>query len=160
MPFHIFDGLSKLDINSIMQAGMVCPLEGGKLLFRKGDTGHEMYVILTGKIDIVDEFSGYKDVIASLGPGEIFGEMAMFERSHVRSTHAVVREPSQVLVLSDDVLSQLLDKKIPKQFLANIIGVLCNRIRRANAMFMIARYDSKSQHLSEGKSGESAHPDS
>ena len=66
----------------------------------------------------------------------------MFEK-RTRSAYAVTKEPSQVLALSEDVLTKLLEKKIPRKFLANVIGVLCHRLRVTNNMFMRAKYGSK-----------------
>ena len=141
--FPIFKDLSKSEVEKIFDAGVVRALESGKLLFRKGEIGREMYIILKGKIHIVDEYGTYRKVIVKLGPGEFFGEMAMFENSHTRSTHALVKEPSQVLVLSEEILDKLIDRKMPKRFLRNIIGVLCRRLRANNGMYMRAKSEDK-----------------
>ena len=141
--FRIFDGLTKSELNYVVDSGVICPLESGKVLFKKGEAGREMYVILTGKIDIVDEYNTYYNVLAELGPGEVFGEMAMFEKEHTRSAHALVKEPAQVLVLSEEKLNKLVDKKMPKQFLTNIIAMLCHRLRATNSLYMHAKYGEK-----------------
>jgi CRP-like cAMP-binding protein len=135
----VFKGLAKSEISRIIELGMIRTIDRGKLLFRKGDVAHEMYIMLTGKIDIIDEYETHKKILAELGPGEIFGEMAMFEK-HVRSAHALVKDPSQILVLSEEVLTNMLEKKIPKAFLANIIAILCHRLRLTNTMYMRAKY--------------------
>lgn len=140
--FDIFQGLKKSDISRIVESGMIRSIEGGKLLFRKGDVGHEMFIILKGKVDIIDEIEDKKKILAELGPGEIFGEMAMFEK-RARSAHALVKGQSQILVLSEDVLDKLLEKKIPRRFLANVIAVLCHRLRLTNNMYMRAKYGAK-----------------
>lgn len=137
--FDVFKGLGKSDISRILDLGMIRPIDKGKLLFKKGDIGHEMFVLLKGKIDIIDEYGTHKKILAELGPGEIFGEMAMFEK-HQRSAHALVKEPSQVLVLSEDVLDKMIEKKVPKGFLTNIIAILCRRLRLTNTMYMRAKY--------------------
>lgn len=138
--FRIFEGLTKTETQRILQSGMVCPLAGGKLLFQKGDVGRDMFVILKGKIDIVDEYAGQRSVIARLGPGDIFGEMAVFDSVHTRSTHAIVVEPSQVLVLSEDILDKLAERKFPKQFLVNVIREVCYRLRKTNRLYLEAHY--------------------
>lgn len=140
--FDIFQGLKKSDINRIVESGMIRSIESGRLLFRKGDVGHEMFIILKGKVDIIDEIEDKKKILAELGPGEIFGEMAMFEK-RARSAHALVKDQSQILVLSEDVLGKLLEKKIPRRFLANVIAVLCHRLRLTNNMYMRAKYGAK-----------------
>ena len=140
--FDIFKDLKKSEINRIVDSGMISRLDGGKVIFRKGDIGHEMFIVLKGKIHIIDEMGEKRKILAELGAGEIFGEMAMFEK-RTRSAYAVTKEPSQVLALSEDVLTKLLEKKIPRKFLANVIGVLCHRLRVTNNMFMRAKYGSK-----------------
>lgn len=140
--YDIFQGLKKAEINRIVDSGVIRPIDAGKVVFHKGDIGHEMFIILKGKIHIIDEIEDKKKILAELGTGEIFGEMAMFEK-RARSAHALVKEPSQILVLSEDVLEKLLEKKIPRRFLANIIAVLCHRLRITNNMFMRAKYGDK-----------------
>jgi len=135
----IFQEMSKSETNRLIDSGMVLNIGTGKLLFRKGDIGHEMFIILKGTVNIIDEFETKKKIIAELGPGEIFGEMAMFEK-RARSAYAQVKESSQILVLSEQALEKLLEKKIPRRFLANIIAVLCHRLRATNSMYMRAKY--------------------
>jgi CRP/FNR family cyclic AMP-dependent transcriptional regulator len=139
----IFHELSKLETKRLIDSGMILNIGAGKLIFRKGDIGHEMFIILKGTVNIIDEFETKKKIIAELGAGEIFGEMAMFEK-RARSAHAQVKEPSQILVLSEEVLEKLLEKKVPRRFLANIITVLCHRLRVTNNMYMRAKYGEKS----------------
>jgi len=56
------------------------------------------------------------------------------------SADALAREPSQILVLSEEILDKFLKRKVPRKFLANIIAVLCHRLRATNSMFMRAKY--------------------
>ncbi len=142
--FEVFRGLSEADIARIVEAGLIRSLNGGKVLFRKGDVGKDVFLVLRGKIQLVDEYDSHKKVLAELGPGEFFGEMSMVEKHHIHSLHAIVKEPSQLLVLRNDVLNRLIDDKMPKRFLKNIIGVLCNRIHTNKNMYMRARYYDRS----------------
>lgn len=141
--FKIFEGLSKSEIARIFDLGMIRPVEEGKILFHKGEIGQEMYILLTGFICIVDEDESGTTEIAELGAGELFGEMAMFEESHSRSASAIAREPSQVLVLSEETLSKFIEKKVPRRFLANIIAALCHRLRLTNSMYLRSKYGDK-----------------
>ena len=142
--FEVFSGMSNSDVNRIIGAGVIRSLERGKILFRKGDVGEDVFLVLKGTVQIVDEYDTHKKVLAELGPGEFFGEMSMIERAHKRSVHAIVKEPSQLLVLRNNILNKLIDDKMPKQFLKNIIGVLCRRINTNKNMYMRARYYDKS----------------
>jgi len=140
--FDVFQDLKKSEINHIVDSGVIRTVESGKVLFRKGDIGHEMFIILKGKVNIIDEIDDKKKILAELRAGEIFGEMAMFEK-RARSAHAVAKDQSQILTLSEEVLVKLLEKKIPRKFLANVIGVLCHRLRVTNSMYMRAKYGAK-----------------
>ena len=142
--FEVFRGLSGSDIDRIIEAGIIRSVSGGKSLFRKGDVGKEVFLVLKGKVHLVDEYDKHKKVLAELQTGEFFGEMSMIEKVHIHSVHAIVKEPSQLLVLEDHVLNKLIDDKLPKRFLKNIIGVLCRRIHANKNMYMRARYDDKS----------------
>jgi CRP-like cAMP-binding protein len=141
--FEIFRGLRKADVDRIAGAGVIRSVEGGKLLFRKGDIGNEVFLILRGKVQIADEYEHHKKILAELGPGDFFGEMSMFENIHTRSTHAIVKEPSQLLIIKNEGLTHLINRKLPNRFLKNIIRVLCHRIRANNIMYMRTRYHDK-----------------
>ncbi len=140
--FRLFDGLKKSETARIFDVGVIWPVEEGRILFHKGDIGHEMYIVITGKVQIVDESLEGDARLADLGPGELFGEMAMFEKSHKRSATARAVENSQLLVLSEDMLVKFLEKKVPRRFLANIIAVLCQRLRVTNSMYLQSKYGS------------------
>ncbi|HRK39097.1 MAG TPA: cyclic nucleotide-binding domain-containing protein [Burkholderiaceae bacterium] len=51
----------------------------GDVVFREGDRGHAMYVVLAGSIDIVKRNDAEDLCIANLGTGEMFGEMALID---------------------------------------------------------------------------------
>jgi NADH dehydrogenase len=51
--------------------------EPGELVFRQGDLGDRLYIIEKGEVEIVREEGGKEKVLANLGPGQCFGEMAL-----------------------------------------------------------------------------------
>ena len=142
--FEVFRGVSSSDVNRLVEAGLIRSVDRGKALFLKGDIGEDVFLVLKGTVQIVDEYDKHKKVLAELGPGEFFGEMSMFEKTHRRSVHAIVKESSQILVLRNTVLNKLIDDRMPKRFLKNIIGVLCHRIHTNKNMYMRAKYYDKS----------------
>ena len=80
--------------------------EAGQTVVRQGDIGKQMYVIRQGEAEVLrTDPSGKEEVIARIGPGDHFGEMAVFQ--NVRRT-ATVRALTrlQLLVLGrDDVIT-------------------------------------------------------
>ena len=51
----------------------------GEIIFRQGDSGEAMYIIQSGAVEVFREDNGKKTVLAHLGPGELFGEMALID---------------------------------------------------------------------------------
>jgi CRP/FNR family transcriptional regulator, cyclic AMP receptor protein len=70
----------------------------GTVLFREGDPGEEMYVIQTGRVQLTRRVRGREAHLASLPPGEFFGEMAIVN-NRPRSATATVLDESQLLVI-------------------------------------------------------------
>src|SRR5438046_4123581 len=75
-------------------------LKGGSSLFRVGDSGDAMYFIESGRVRItVTDADGREVILASLGHGDFFGDMAMLD-GHGRSADATVTEDSRLAVLT------------------------------------------------------------
>ncbi|MFI5311015.1 MAG: FAD-dependent oxidoreductase [Gemmatimonadales bacterium] len=70
--------------------------EGGQTIVRQGDMGTMMYILKSGEVDVVREADGKEEVLARLGPGDHFGEVAVLRG--VRRT-ATVRAVGAVEVL-------------------------------------------------------------
>jgi hypothetical protein len=71
----------------------------GEIIIRQGDMGDCMYVIQSGKVEVVSEKEGKETRLGELAEGDFFGEMALFEKD-VRS--ATVRPLGEVRVLTVD----------------------------------------------------------
>lgn len=70
----------------------------GTVLFKEGDPGKEMYVVQSGKVSIAKTVRDVEKVLATLGPGEFFGEMAIIANKP-RNATAIVAEDARLLVI-------------------------------------------------------------
>jgi len=68
------------------------------VLFREGEPGKEMFVLQSGKIAISKKVRDVEKVLAVLGPGEFFGEMAIISNKP-RNASAIVEEDAKLLVI-------------------------------------------------------------
>ncbi len=124
---ELFRGLSSNDVAKVFASGMSTEFDTGEVVFNKGDQSDELYVVLAGKVDILD---GDRQ-IATLGPGDILGEMAWIS-DEPRSATAIALEPATLVCLSDDVFHNLISSDASIQLLMNIILLLSERVRTAN----------------------------
>jgi CRP/FNR family cyclic AMP-dependent transcriptional regulator len=78
-------------------------LPAGTIVFRQGDPGQSVYIVRSGEVRVVKAANGKYRVVATLGPGEVFGEMAVLTgrpRSatvQVTSDAELLRVPAQRL---------------------------------------------------------------
>lgn len=82
-------------------------LAAGELLFSLGQRGDAAFVIESGAIEIFSDREQSRQVIARLGVNDIFGEMALLGDA-IRSASAVATEPTQLLVVTHEHLSERL----------------------------------------------------
>lgn len=100
----------------------------GDVVFRKGETGEDMYIIVEGKIAIRDG----ENTIATLGVREFFGELSVIDRE-ARSADAVALEAADLLRLRAADLGELMARR--PQIQEQILLVLVRRLRIQNARF-------------------------
>jgi len=105
----LFDALQPADRDRLATLLRRRFIVKGNILFRKGDEGTALYIILLGSIKIsVSGASGEEIALAILGRGEFFGEMALLD-GRPRSADAVALEDTQIYVLDrEDFLSFLI----------------------------------------------------
>jgi len=103
----------------------------GCVVFHKGDPGHSLHLIRQGRVKVVlPGDSGPDAIVAILGPGDVFGEMALFD-GEPRSATVVALEDVETLTLSRvDFLTML--HRNPAVIEA-ILGKLATTIRQLNA---------------------------
>ncbi len=73
-------------------------IPNGTVVFREGEPGKEMFVIQSGRVAISKKVRDVEKVLAVLGPGEFFGEMAIISNKP-RSASAIVEEAARLLVI-------------------------------------------------------------
>ncbi len=105
----------------------------GETVFRKGDPGDHLIILETGSVEVsVTAVDGRKSVIATLGAGELLGEMAVLDGA-ARSADVQALEACEVhLVQRASVLNVVTQDP---QAALWVIEVLCERLRNAADTF-------------------------
>ncbi|MEP7132552.1 MAG: cyclic nucleotide-binding domain-containing protein, partial [Acidobacteriota bacterium] len=101
----------------------------GALLFREGDPGETLYAVARGRVRISRHIAGGEEALAILGPGEIFGEMAVLDSaSSGRSADARAHEETVLLELRRDRFEGL--EKSDPEGCADLSALLCRLAAR------------------------------
>ncbi len=106
----------------------------GTVLFREGDAGQHMYVLQSGRVRIFKEHTVGASVLALLGPGEFFGEMAILN-DKPRTATADVLEDAKVLLLDAKTFEAMVVGNT--EIAVRLIKKLARRLDSANALIEI-----------------------
>ena len=89
-----------------MLSGVPRVYADGDVIFAEGARADEMYVIRSGKVRIFRDQGGKQTTLATLKPGEFFGEMGMFE-GKPRSAAAQAIGPTEIQVIDPDAFKRM-----------------------------------------------------
>ena len=101
----------------------------GQMIFREGDTTQEAYRILKGRVEISIAGDGKAVILAQLGEGDIFGEMAMVDE-RPRSASAQALEVTECEVLTAENFNEAVLQR--PEILIPYLASFFERLRTAN----------------------------
>jgi CRP-like cAMP-binding protein len=121
--------LSRMEIRFLASLSKERQLKSGEVLFREGDAGDAMYVVVDGRVRISKHIPGAgEEALAFMDRGDWFGEMALID-NQPRSADATAHDgPAVVLAIPRDVVSGLLD--IRKVSSLRLLKILCDLVAK------------------------------
>lgn len=129
-------GLRPEAMARIARASRRVDLGEDQMLFREGEPAKEMAVVLSGKLEVMKRADSGMDVcIAMLGPGDVVGEMSLFD-IQPRSADVWARAPVSVVLLQHGFLAELY-REDPQSYtllVLNIAREISIRLRRLDAV--------------------------
>jgi CRP-like cAMP-binding protein len=126
-----FKGLSESQRKLLRQSAGHLTLPAGHVIFREGDPPHSLFLVLTGRVEIVKRMEAGEVVLATVGPGEFFGEMGILDT--IRSADARTSEPSGLLEFTCNpvkLLENMRETDAAILVLRNLYGLLVERLCR------------------------------
>ncbi|GAB3705356.1 Crp/Fnr family transcriptional regulator [Mariniluteicoccus flavus] len=126
----LFKGLDDEAARSLSSAMGSITLNRGAILFHEGDSGDQLYVVVNGKIKLGRHgTTGRENLLAVLGPGQMFGELSAFDPGP-RSTTATAVTKCELRVLEHSELDTWLAGR--PEVALGLLGQLAGRLRRSN----------------------------
>ncbi|MFO0564646.1 MAG: cyclic nucleotide-binding domain-containing protein [Polyangiaceae bacterium] len=128
----LFHGLRPDQLDRLKKSGEKVSLGAGEYLIREGDDSLDVFIITKGQVEIVKGAEEHR--VASLGPGEIVGEIALLEKGR-RSASVKTLEPTEALALRSQRLVESDElRDVQSQLFRNIAVELCERVRDQNVV--------------------------
>ena len=123
----LFAALSSENLSQLLDMGRTTKVPAGQLLFRKGDEPDRFFVIVIGSAKAsTPSTDGRSLVVRLLGPGDIFGEIAVLDGG-ARTADVATSEPCELLIFERTRFNRyLLDH--PEMGI-ELLGVLARRLR-------------------------------
>ncbi len=126
----MFAALEPADLERIAQVSVPRTFESGQAVFREGDASDTCYVVREGHARAIRSHGDGRTItLASFGPGDIFGELAMFEDERRSATVEAVGQMSVIGVLGPDMRRLMTEHSDIAMKLAIALG---RRLRETN----------------------------
>jgi CRP/FNR family transcriptional regulator, cyclic AMP receptor protein len=126
----LFEALDEEGTKALRAGVIEVELARGERLFQEGDDGDRLYVVLDGKIKLTRAAAdGRENLTSVLGPGEMFGELSLFD-PRPRTMGAVAVTDARVAALAHDELRSWLAGR--PDVAMHLLRALVQRLRRTN----------------------------
>ena len=96
--YSVFGGLPTQTAKTISASLQVLDAEPDTVVARQGGPADKFFIVVEGELEVTREEAGSTETVSTLGPGDLFGEMAiLFDKP--RGTSARATKPTKLLVL-------------------------------------------------------------
>jgi len=126
----LFTALDEASAATLRASMTGVKLSRGQTLFKEGDAGDQLFVVVYGKLKLgTTSNDGRENLLSILGPGDMFGELSLFDPGPRTATATAVVDSKLLALANDQVIGWV--KEHPQVSL-QLLGRLAQRLRKAN----------------------------
>jgi CRP/FNR family cyclic AMP-dependent transcriptional regulator len=126
----LFTGLDGATADLLASVMTTRTIDRGHVVFNEGDTGDRLFIVLDGKVKISRAATdGRENLLAVLGPSEMFGELSLFDPGPRTATATAVTDSVLASLDHDDLRPLLLAQPTVA---VQLLAALAQRLRRTN----------------------------
>jgi CRP-like cAMP-binding protein len=128
---RVIDGFSEQECQTILSFSTIIKCKKGFVIIQSGQVTQDMFVVIEGSISVEIPYKVNQPLL--LGPGQVFGEIAMLLHTP-RSVNCVVEKDSKLAILSRQTFEKLLkvQPSLANKLLLNLARTLAFRLHSAN----------------------------
>ncbi|HWD84164.1 MAG TPA: Crp/Fnr family transcriptional regulator [Solirubrobacteraceae bacterium] len=126
----VFSSLPDEELAQVADVALPRSYASGQTVFREGDESNTCYIVRSGRARAVREHSDGRSItLAHFGPGDIFGELAMFDNERRSATIQTLEDTELTAILGSDM--QRLMHRHP-DIAVHLLAALAGRLRETN----------------------------
>ncbi len=125
-----FSTLGDADLAAVADVTVPRSFSSGETVFREGDQSDTCYVVRSGQARAIREHTDGRSItLATFGPGDIFGELAIFDEEHRSATVEALGDTEVIAILAGDMRRMLREHP---DIAVKLLGALSRRLRETN----------------------------
>jgi CRP-like cAMP-binding protein len=126
----VFSALAEAELARVAEVAVPRNFDAGEVVFREGDESDTCYVVRSGHARAIREHQDGRSItLARFGPGDIFGELAMFDNEK-RSATVEALEPTEAIAILGGDMRRLLREH--PDIAVKLISAIARRLRETN----------------------------
>src|ERR1700761_704050 len=126
----VFSALGEEDLAEVAAVTVPRQFAAGEMVFREGDSSDTCYVMRSGRVRAIREHTDGRTItLATFGPGEIFGELAMFDDERRWATSEALEATEAAAIVGSDMRRLLREHS---DIAVKLLAALGRRLRETN----------------------------
>jgi CRP/FNR family transcriptional regulator len=126
----VFSALAEEELVRVAEVTVPRRFDSGEIVFREGDESDTCYIVRSGHVRALREHQDGRSItLARFGPGDIFGELAMFDSESRSATVEAIERTEVIAILGGDMRRLL--KEHP-DIAVKLLAALGRRLRETN----------------------------
>jgi CRP-like cAMP-binding protein len=126
----VFSALGETELGKVADVAVPRRFEAGEVVFREGDESDTCYIVRSGHARATREHSDGRSItLANFGPGDIFGELAMFDSERRSATLETLDAMEAIAILGSDMRRLL---GLHPDIAVKLVIALGRRLRETN----------------------------
>jgi CRP-like cAMP-binding protein len=126
----LFTALDDASASTLRASMKEVKINKGQTLFKEGDSGDRLFVVVEGKLKLgTSSGDGRENLLSILGPGDMFGELSLFDPGPRTATATAVTDSKLLSLANDQVIGWV---TAHPEVSLQLLGRLAQRLRRTN----------------------------
>jgi signal transduction histidine kinase len=127
--YSLFEGLKSAEVTAILKNAREEKVPAGTILMAEGATVERLYILRSGEVEIRKLIDDTEEVLATIRPGDFFGELAPMDKKK-NSASVVTTQESTVVSFDRPAVAAMIEKH--PRISWNIAKALSDRLRASN----------------------------